>query len=99
MAQLISLHMQLPTLDGAAELYSLPPTGVKSPRELTKVLLETRHYEATDPRDTFYAVLGMCNVLAFSQETAHRRQDSKGAVLVDYKNRWSKCTKTQHCAY
>lgn len=54
-------------------------------KSIFRALLETRHYEATDPRDTFYAVLGMCNVLAFSQETAHRRQDSKGAVLVDYK--------------
>jgi hypothetical protein len=63
---------------------SLPPTGVKHPRQLTEVLLEARYFEATDPKDTFYAVLGMCNVVAFSKETAQRRQESKGAVLVDY---------------
>ena len=63
---------------------SLPPTGVKPPRQLAEVLLEARYFQAKDPKDTFYAVLGMCNVVAFSKETAQRRQEWKGAVLVDY---------------
>jgi hypothetical protein len=71
-------------LTEAARNASLPPTGVKPPRELTEVLFESRYFETVDTRDTFYAILGMCNVVAFNQETAQRRQDSKGAVLVDY---------------
>jgi hypothetical protein len=71
-------------LTEAARNASLPPTGVKPPRELTEILLESRYFEATDTKDTFYAILGMCNVVAFNQETAQRRQDPKGAVLVDY---------------
>jgi hypothetical protein len=63
---------------------SLPPSGVKDPKNLVQALLQTRFFEATDPKDTFYAVLGMCNVAAFSKETSIRPRDSKGAVLVDY---------------
>jgi hypothetical protein len=78
-------HMQYSRLlTEAVSNARLPPTGVKSPRQLTQVLLGARNFEATDPKDTFYAVLGMCNVVAFSKETAQRRQESKGAVLVDY---------------
>ena len=86
-------------LTEAARNASLPPTGVKPPRELTEVLLETRYFEANDTKDTFYAILGMCNIVAFSQETAQRRQDSKGAVLVDYEKSLVEVYHDASCAY
>jgi hypothetical protein len=63
---------------------TMPPSGIKSPRDLVEVLLQARHFEVSDPKDTFYAVLGMCNVVAFSNAPGEPPQNSKGAVLIDY---------------
>jgi hypothetical protein len=71
-------------LNEAMRNATIPPSGVKPPRDLAEVLLEAQYFEALDPRDTFYAVLGMCNVVAFSKAKDQLPQDSKGAVLVDY---------------
>jgi len=68
----------------AARNANLPPSGVKSPRDLTEILLQTPSLEASEPRDTFYAILGMCGVVAISKLVAQRLQDTKVAVLVDY---------------
>jgi hypothetical protein len=72
-------------LTEAARNAKLPPSGVKPPRDLVEVLLQARYFEASEPKDTFYAILGMCDVVAYGDAKAQRRQDFKGAVLVDYK--------------
>jgi hypothetical protein len=58
--------------------------GSKPPRNLADVLLQSQEFEVTDLKDSFYAVLGMCNVIAFTRKTASQAQYPADAVLVDY---------------
>jgi hypothetical protein len=58
--------------------------GFKSPRDLLPVLLQSQDFEVTDPRDTFYAILGMCNITASTEATTDQVQYQKDAVLVNY---------------
>jgi hypothetical protein len=58
--------------------------GFKPPRNLSEVLLQSRHFEVTDHRDVFYATLGMCNVTVFTRATTQPAQHPDGAILVDY---------------
>jgi hypothetical protein len=78
----IARHRRLVT--EALRNASLPPSGVKHPRDLADALLQTCYFEATDPRDTFYGILGMCNVEAVSKEATRRSRVSKSVVVVDY---------------
>lgn len=59
----------------------IPLHGVKIPRELTEVLFESRNFEVTDERDGFYAILGMCNIPATSEQIGNATGDR---VVVDY---------------
>jgi len=61
----------------------LPPNGVKPPRNLIEVLLQSKDFAVTDPRDTFYAILGMCNVSSFTRASRDHER-SPNAVLLDY---------------
>lgn len=66
-------------LDEAQTNARVPRNGVKPPRDILKVLLGSGDFEYTDPRDTFYAALGMCNV-----QTSASRDDQPKMVWVDY---------------
>lgn len=56
--------------------------STKAPRNLVEVLMQSADYGVTDEKDTFYAVLGMCDVDADIKENS----SSRGAgVVVDYK--------------
>jgi hypothetical protein len=60
--------------------------GFKPPRDLLEVLLQSQDFEVSHPKDTFYAILGMCNItaVASAQAMAGQVQYQKDAVLVDY---------------
>jgi hypothetical protein len=60
------------------------PGVSKTPRDLVEVLLQSREFEFTEPKDTFYAILGMCNVVAFTKPMEEQAQYPDDAVLVDY---------------
>jgi hypothetical protein len=74
-----------------AQRNTRPGVGnTKAPRNLPRVLLESRDFLVTNPRDAFYAVLGMCSVVTFTKSTELttaqqlRYPKAKDAVLVDY---------------
>lgn len=71
-------------LDEAWQNIQPGPGGSKPPRDLVDVLVTSREFQVTDPRDAFYAVLGMCSVTAFTKATAEIAQYERDAVLVDY---------------
>jgi hypothetical protein len=60
--------------------------GFKPPRDLLEVLLQSQDFEVTDSKDTFYAILGMCNITAAASVQAMTGQVryQQDAVLVDY---------------
>jgi hypothetical protein len=58
--------------------------GAKPPRYLVEVLLQSRQFKFTDPRDTFYAVLGMCNIETRAGPSYGGRGDPRKVVSVDY---------------
>jgi len=62
----------------------VPRSGVKPPRTLTEVLLASQLFEVTDQRDTFYAILGMCNVSTYTNFADEVSEGQRAAVLVDY---------------
>ena len=59
--------------------------GFKAPRDLLDVLLQSQDFEVTETHDTFYAILGMCNITASTITLAAQVQYQKDAVMVDYK--------------
>lgn len=63
---------------------TIPLSGIKSPRTLTEVLLASPLFEVSDQRDTFYAILGMCNVSTHSNKSDRQSEARRAAVLVDY---------------
>jgi hypothetical protein len=63
---------------------TVPFDGQKLPRRLADVLLQSQDFEVSDLKDTLYAILGMCNVMAFTEATAKQIQYSRDAVRVDY---------------
>jgi hypothetical protein len=71
-------------LEEAQRNARIPPSGVKPPRPLTEVLLASELFEVTDQRDTFYAILGMCNVAAYTKTVGEHSEAQRAAVLVDY---------------
>jgi hypothetical protein len=62
----------------------VPLHGAKPPRDLVEVLLESREFKFTDPRDTFYAVLGMCNVDTRAGPSNGSSGNPRKVVFVDY---------------
>jgi hypothetical protein len=62
----------------------IPLSGIKPPRTLTEVLLASQLFEVTDQRDTFYAILGMCNVATSSNTSDYQSERRRAVVLVDY---------------
>jgi hypothetical protein len=60
------------------------PSGVKIPRDLTEVLLASRPFRVSDERDTFYAILGMCNVATYTNAVTKQPEIQRAAVHVDY---------------
>jgi hypothetical protein len=62
----------------------VPRNGVKQPRNISKVLCDSIDFEYTDPRDTFYAALGMCNVETSVNSLTRSNDDQRKAVQVDY---------------
>jgi hypothetical protein len=63
---------------------TVPFDGQKLPRKLSDVLLQSQDFEVSDLKDTLYAILGMCNVTAFTEATAKQIQYPRDAVHVDY---------------
>jgi hypothetical protein len=68
-------------LDEARVNARVPRNGVKQPREILEVLMSSSEFEYTDPRDMFYAALGMCNV----PTSTRSNDDQRKAVQVNYK--------------
>jgi hypothetical protein len=68
-----------------AQLHAtIPLSGVKPPRPLTEVLLASQLFDVTDERDTFYAILGMCDVSTCSNTSDYQSERPRAVVLVDY---------------
>jgi hypothetical protein len=61
----------------------VPRNGVKQPRDILEVLLGSRDFKYTDPRDTFYAALGMCNIETSANPRSYGGQ--RRVVPVDYR--------------
>ena len=73
-----------PLLEEAQLNARIPLSGVKPPRTLTEVLLASQLFAVTDQRDTFYAILGMCNVTTYTDTVSEYLETFRAAVLVDY---------------
>lgn len=71
-------------LEEAQRNACMPLSGVKQPRDLVDMLSKSRQFSFTDPRDTFYAILGMCNVNASTDSLTINHNDQRNAVSVDY---------------
>jgi hypothetical protein len=56
----------------------------KHPETLWRSFSSHENFEFTEPKDTFYAILGMCNVVAFTKSMEEQAQYPNDAVLVDY---------------
>jgi hypothetical protein len=68
-----------------AQLHAtIPLSGVKPPRPLTEVLLASQLFDVTDEIDTFYAILGMCDVSTCSNTSDYQSERPRAVVLVDY---------------
>jgi hypothetical protein len=65
---------------------TIPLSGIKSPRTLAEVLLASQLFDVTDERDTFYAILGMCNVSTCSNTSDYQSERPRAVVLIDYSN-------------
>lgn len=63
----------------------VPQNGVKQPRDILEVLLTSTEFVYTDPRDVFYAALGMCNVQTSANTSTRSNEDQRKVVQVDYK--------------
>jgi hypothetical protein len=72
-------------LDEARLNARVPRNGIKQPRAILEVLLGSTDFECTDPRDTFYAVLGMCNVGTSASASTGSNDNQRKVALVDYK--------------
>ena len=68
-------------LDEARVNARVPRNGVKQPREILEVLMSSTEFEYTDPKDMFYAALGMCNV----KTSTRSNDDQRKTVQVNYK--------------
>lgn len=63
---------------------TMPASGAKSPRGLIEVLRNSSDFALTDPRDTVYAVLGMCKVPATTKHSSVQLSSCQLQVMVDY---------------
>ena len=65
----------------------VPSSGVKPPRNLVKVLSDSQDFDASDTKDTFYAVIGMSNARTTWRAAGFllaRTEFDRGCVLVDH---------------
>lgn len=63
----------------------VPHSGMKQPRDLIEVLLSSQDFGVEDPRDTVYAVLGMCHVATLNKLDVGRSPLSHHPFAVDYR--------------